>query len=244
MINNQHSFINLNLNSIEIMSRVLASQLLMLSANWLRSQTKSFIKIQNKNLDQNMKDIERFAYPTFVDRPPILGNTLKEQDINEFCLCEPTQSLSYSEETPNFQSYSTYKQLKQVAKETNPEITKEEIYDELLKPFRHEKVKEWSEEQNRFNIYYICRYEDCNREFTKTWNLLDHVRMHEGIKPFACQLWGKTFTQKGNLRKHNIVQHSAETLENRKKFRCYIWEKGYTERYNLVVNLFYIFIYC
>ena len=130
--------------------------------------------------------------------------------------------------------------MKKMAKESNPDISKEEIYEELLKPFRHEKVKIWDQSLDRFKISYVCKYEECNKEFTKTWNLLDHVRMHEGIKPFVCQIWNKTFTQKGNLKKHIVINHSTESLKDRKKFRWEYCSKKYTERYNLVVSSSFI----
>ena len=250
MNTNQHSYLDFNMYSIETMSRFLAAQLAMLSINCLGLQTKSYIKIKDKITNEEIKDIERFAYPTFQDLITTWGSTPLEQKVKEYCLCEPTinnekliKSLNQEGEGADFQKFETYKQLKEAAKVINPEITKEEIYEQLLKPFRYEKVKEWDETQNRFKTYYICRYDEWNRVLSKTWNLLDHVRMHEGIKPFVCQLWGKTFTQKGNLRKHHIVQHSTESLEERKKFRCDLWGKGYTERYNLLVIFNFIIRY-
>lgn len=72
---------------------------------------------------------------------------------------------------------------------------------------------------NKFKVYYICKYNGCDKEFTKTWNLLDHVRMHEGIKPYKCSLCRKSFTQKGNLKKH-LKQHTLKTLKERKRFCC------------------------
>ena len=98
-----------------------------------------------------------------------------------------------------YQSYNTYKELKTIARQENPDITKEEIYEQLLKPFRYEKVKRWDRIQRRFRISYICRYKDCNKEFTKTWNLLDHVRMHEGIKPYTVILFLSFFKLKSIL---------------------------------------------
>ena len=30
-----------------------------------------------------------------------------------------------------------------------------------------------------------CKYPGCNKQYIKTWNFLDHARMHLGIKPFT-----------------------------------------------------------
>ena len=133
-------------------------------------------------------------------------------------------------------NFETYKQLRQITKEVDPSLSKEEIYEMLLKPFRHQKVKVWSSSLQRFIISYDCKYSGCEKKFTKIWNLLDHVRMHEGIKPYECKLCNKTFTQKGNLKKHNIVQHSDISLSDRKKFECSFCSCKYTERYNLTVS--------
>eukprot|EP00345_Euplotes_harpa_P018872 CAMPEP_0168347456 /NCGR_PEP_ID=MMETSP0213-20121227/19013_1 /TAXON_ID=151035 /ORGANISM="Euplotes harpa, Strain FSP1.4" /LENGTH=183 /DNA_ID=CAMNT_0008356573 /DNA_START=44 /DNA_END=595 /DNA_ORIENTATION=+ len=115
--------------------------------------------------------------------------------LTSYCWCEPSELII---EEPDSQgevdkilaskNFETYKQVKALARQTNPELTKEEIYEMMLKPFQHEKVKVWDNQLQRYKISYVCRYNDCGKEFTKTWNLLDHVRMHEGIKPYACEL--------------------------------------------------------
>eukprot|EP00345_Euplotes_harpa_P015584 CAMPEP_0168343028 /NCGR_PEP_ID=MMETSP0213-20121227/15794_1 /TAXON_ID=151035 /ORGANISM="Euplotes harpa, Strain FSP1.4" /LENGTH=164 /DNA_ID=CAMNT_0008350135 /DNA_START=241 /DNA_END=736 /DNA_ORIENTATION=+ len=135
------------------------------------------------------------------------------------------------------QTIETYKQIRRLTKLTNPEITKEEIYERLLQPFHHEKVKKWSSSLKRHVVTYVCKYGDCGKTFTKTWNMLDHVRMHEGIKPFVCNECGKSFTQKGNLKKHTFIQHSAKSLGERKMFQCSYCPKSYTERYNLMAHM-------
>ena len=207
----------------------------------------SFIKVLDKHKLNQKNESQRYEKSCW--RTSSFTNHLENQaaSINMYCNCN--QIEEFIVEDPNqedqpidYQFCETYKQLKSIAKLSNPDVSKDQIYEELLKPFRHDKIKLWDSTQRRYRVSYICRYEGCDKEFTKTWNLLDHVRMHEGIKPFACSICGKTFTQKGNLKKHHIVQHSDESLNERKKFRCSIWDNGYTERYNLMVCQMFILI--
>jgi hypothetical protein len=51
----------------------------------------------------------------------------------------------------------------------------------------------------------ICKFARCRRIFNKSSNLLDHLNMHEGVRPFGCLRCGKTFTQVGNLTKHQAT---------------------------------------
>lgn len=47
-----------------------------------------------------------------------------------------------------------------------------------------------------------CGYGNWTKTFTKTWNFIDHARMHEGVRPFVCTKCHKKFTQRWNLKKH------------------------------------------
>ena len=109
---------------------------------------------------------------------------------------EEEESNQKNDKIFTLRNFETYKQLKKAAKKFNPNITKEEIYEKLLMPFNHEKVKTWDNDHTKFKITYICKYDGCNKEFDKTWNMLDHVRMHEGIRPYPCKICGSSFTQK------------------------------------------------
>lgn len=80
-----------------------------------------------------------------------------------------------------------------------------------------------------------CQYDDCEKEFTKTWSFLYHARSHEGEKPFECGVCRRQFSQKSNLTKH-MRHHVLKTVKDRKLFRCHLCPKGYTERYNLRVR--------
>lgn len=45
-----------------------------------------------------------------------------------------------------------------------------------------------------------CEY--CNKQFTKNFDLQQHVRAHTGEKPFQCIVCGRAFAQKSNVKKH------------------------------------------
>jgi len=84
--------------------------------------------------------------------------------------------------------FETYKQLKKAANIKESNLSKVEIYEKLMKPFKHSKKRIPDSKPGKFKTIYICGYGTCNREYTKVWNLLDHVRMHEGIRPYQCKL--------------------------------------------------------
>lgn len=57
--------------------------------------------------------------------------------------------------------------------------------------------------------YFLWQYPECDKKFNKSWNFIDHMRMHNGEKPYQCSHCGKQFTQKGNFNKHWRI-HASE----------------------------------
>lgn len=55
---------------------------------------------------------------------------------------------------------------------------------EALKNYTYESSFRKDPKTNKMVVVYTCGHEDCKKEFMRTWNLLDHLRMHEGIKPY------------------------------------------------------------
>lgn len=118
-------------------------------------------------------------------------------------------------------------------------LPKDEKYFHLLMPYKHQRIQEDDEIFQKVTYTYVCKYDDCDKVFSKACNFLDHVRMHEGVKPYQCTLCDKEFVQKWNLRKH-FKKHEASSLSERKVFKCVKCNKGFTERYNLKVGLYKI----
>lgn len=101
----------------------------------------------------------------------------------------------------------------------NSKISKNDINLELLKEFAYDIKQVHSDEDEGMITVYICKHPGCDKEFKRTWNMLDHARTHKGVRPFACPYCPRRFIQKGNLRKH-LKQHSEPTLSERKKYKC------------------------
>jgi hypothetical protein len=66
------------------------------------------------------------------------------------------------------------------------QLSKDDKYLHLLKPYLHERIKHEDKMFQKVKYTYVCKYRDCYKVFNKACNFLDHVRMHENIKPYQC----------------------------------------------------------
>ena len=109
---------------------------------------------------------------------------------------------------------------------------------EQLKGYPYSTQYQRNPRNGKMVVVYRCEFDGCGKDFMRTWNLLDHVRMHYGQRPYVCQFWAKSFTQRGNMRKH-LQQHYLPSLSQRRKYKWNHCESSFTERYNYRVSLTY-----
>lgn len=72
---------------------------------------------------------------------------------------------------------------------------------------------------------YACTY--CEKRFTARKYLRDHIRTHTGEKPFVCHFCGKGFSQRTPLTVH-MRSHTGET-----PYVCQICNRGFVSKGSL-----------
>lgn len=75
---------------------------------------------------------------------------------------------------------------------------------------------------------YFCDYDGCNKHFSRPSLLTEHQQtVHQGIKPYKCNLCERSFAKKSHLERH-LFSHSEV-----KPFHCSHCEKSFTTRQQL-----------
>lgn len=55
-----------------------------------------------------------------------------------------------------------------------------------LESYKYITLYKHNKKTNRTVRYFVCQYESCDKKFNKSWNFIDHMRMHNNEKPYTC----------------------------------------------------------
>ncbi|XP_038221631.1 zinc finger protein 26 [Zerene cesonia] len=59
---------------------------------------------------------------------------------------------------------------------------------------------------------YVCKVPECGKSFHRSYYLSEHMKVHSGVRPFACNICGKTSSNKSNHNKHVKIHHAREPI--------------------------------
>ncbi|WAR12221.1 ZN236-like protein [Mya arenaria] len=90
--------------------------------------------------------------------------------------------------------------------------------------FSRGELKEHTKQHFKIRTSFSNKCSHCNKTFQKPSQLLRHVRIHTGDRPFKCHVCLKAFNQRGALQLHIIGRHT-----DRKPHRCQFCGTGFDD---------------
>lgn len=95
---------------------------------------------------------------------------------------------------------------------------------------RIEKKQEIQEQEEvRTNLGNDCKY--CNKSFKKPSDLIRHIRVHTGERPYQCNQCNKCFTVKSTLSSHLRTHYGAKPVS------CHICQSMFAAKSSLKVHM-------
>lgn len=120
---------------------------------------------------------------------------------------------------------SNGEEIKQDNFENSGEDDEESNFDDSdndpLKGHNYEIKFEYNAESKRSRRIMVCKYNNCNKEFIKTWNIVDHFRFHTNKDSFTCPICKRNdFKEEGEFYEHKLKHKVSTSLSSLQKYCC------------------------
>ncbi|KAH9503546.1 hypothetical protein Btru_068156 [Bulinus truncatus] len=146
---------------------------------------------------QHQQQQQQQLQPIAQNMPPITQSTHHQPSITITQTTQPHQTNQGFKASPTKAGRKSQNSFISVL---NPDNSGHLLSTRKGKSARNTKNTEVSEEETNAKPKLLCTY--CNKQFTKNFDLQQHIRAHTGEKPFQCIVCGRAFAQKSNVKKH------------------------------------------
>jgi len=116
----------------------------------------------------------------------IVNNNTKHVENRLVVPSFSAQQMGCSEELPHNPSSLREQGKSDPSLERHTKAEKSEANLEILNEYEYEVIHKRNDKTGNIITLYRCKHDNCNKIMERTWNMIDHARMHRGIKPYTC----------------------------------------------------------